>query len=66
MKPIYNDELTHFGVKGMKWGHHKTQVESTINKISTIGETHERPRFGYHTDHRQDISSVCRYNEYVR
>ena len=38
MKPIYNDELTHFGVKGMKWGHHKTQVESAINKISTIGE----------------------------
>ena len=28
---IYNTELRHFGVKGMKWGHHKTQIEASKN-----------------------------------
>lgn len=33
---VYNDEhLYHFGVKGMKWSHHKTQIESIVNKAST-------------------------------
>ena len=28
---ICNKELRHFGVKGMKWGHHKTQIEASKN-----------------------------------
>lgn len=25
---VYNDELTHVGVIGMKWGHHKAKVQA--------------------------------------
>lgn len=35
MYPIYNDELYHYGTLGMKWGHHKQQIESLANKTST-------------------------------
>jgi hypothetical protein len=38
MRPIYNDELYHFGVKGMKWGHHKVQTKTSANKIATLAE----------------------------
>lgn len=36
---IYNDEqLYHFGVKGMKWGHHKAQIETAVSKTSSKAE----------------------------
>jgi hypothetical protein len=30
-----NNELRHFGVKGMRWGHHKKQVTDALSKTST-------------------------------
>lgn len=35
---VYNDELYHYGVLGMKWGHHKAQVENTAKKVATLAE----------------------------
>lgn len=35
---VYNDELYHYGVLGMKWGHHKAQVKTVVTKASTIAE----------------------------
>lgn len=35
---VHNDELLHFGVKGMKWGHHKTIVENAVKRIATSAE----------------------------
>lgn len=35
---VYNDELYHYGVLGMRWGHRKSQVKNTANKIATIAE----------------------------
>ena len=37
---VYNDEhLTHFGIKGMRWGHHKTQLEvASVNKLHSNEE----------------------------
>lgn len=32
---VYNTELKHFGVKGMKWGHHKAQIDSLISRAGT-------------------------------
>ena len=33
--PVYNDEyLLHFGVKGMKWGHHKAQSKGPNQHVS--------------------------------
>lgn len=32
---VYNDELRHFGVMGMKWGHHKAQVKTVTTKAAT-------------------------------
>ena len=33
MKPIYNDELYHFGVLGMKWGRRKALIKAEDNRI---------------------------------
>lgn len=35
---VYNDELYHYGVLGMKWGNHKAQVENTAKKVATLAE----------------------------
>ena len=45
---VYNTEIYHFGVKGMKWGHHKSKVDnskyksviSDKNEPIKLGETH--------------------------
>ena len=31
---IYNDELRHYGVKGMKWGHHRIKAGTTVQRIT--------------------------------
>ena len=35
---VYNDELYHHGVLGMKWGHHKAQIKTTITRAGTLAE----------------------------
>ena len=32
---VYNDELYHYGVKGMKWGHHKAQITNAVSNVSS-------------------------------
>lgn len=35
---VYNDELRHYGVLGMKWGHHKTQISELASRTSSRAE----------------------------
>jgi hypothetical protein len=35
---VYNDEVYHHGVLGMKWGHHKTQITNAVNRAGTMAE----------------------------
>ena len=36
---VYNDEyLYHYGVKGMRWGHRKAKIGSTVSKTSSRAE----------------------------
>ena len=32
---VYNDELRHHGVLGMKWGHHKAQIKTVASRTSS-------------------------------
>ena len=32
---VDNSELIHFGVKGMRWGHHKKQIDNLLSKAGT-------------------------------
>lgn len=40
------DELAHFGVKGMKWGHHKTPELAPHTSISRYQHQANREQFG--------------------
>ena len=31
---VYNDELHHYGVKGMKWGHHRIKAGTIVQRIT--------------------------------
>lgn len=35
---VNNDELTHYGKIGMKWGHHKAINANTIGKVAKTGQ----------------------------
>jgi hypothetical protein len=39
---VYNTELYHFGVKGMKWGHHKTRIK--VTRTHNSKEKNEQPK----------------------
>ena len=55
MRPIYNDELYHFGVLGMKWGRHKIQeikkandnYKTKIDKIANSKNAHKKLEANY-------------------
>lgn len=59
---VYNTELTHFGIKGMKWGQHKLQQVKKYNddyktKINKIANSKSA--------HKNDVAIAKRANERI-
>ena len=59
MIPIYNNELYHFGIKGMKWGHHKIQQ---IQKANTDYKTKIDKIANSKSAHKADIAAAKKVN----
>lgn len=59
MRPIYNDEIIHSGVLGMKWGHHKSQYGISSGQLKkNINRSDKTEVKKVQTEHKKELNSA--------
>lgn len=55
---VYKDELYHYGILGMKWGHHKAKVSTAKAKVQNKKETSSKRKKVKKSSFKSDAMSA--------
>lgn len=64
---VYNDEIRHFGIPGMKWGHHKAQYGISSGQLKkNINRSAKTEVKKVQAEHKKELNSAVSGKNFTR